>query len=1362
MKTNLFENAVFIRFVKVLAAGLALVYVSLALYVSAGRYISTNISEYENQLIALLNERTGLSWHIEHLNVDWRGINPVISAQNLRAIHVNKALNANGSGDAIQKISVIEVDRFSVYVDIFASVMQRQPRLYGLNATHVALLLEKQANNRITLAGIRSQQQANSRFNFVSFVDHLRYLSVPELKIKLIGAGQDHSNKIVSLPLLAARISGNEEQRVFRLREHSLNSGSGSPMPASFDLKIVSQEQFLNFSSRFTGSSKHSERLLQPLLRVFSDHWAIEHLRADFWFDKIHNNFQFIAPTLSGKISQHKNSYRFDGDIDLASNARFAKLSWHNMFVAYNEAEAQIPNGSVQTTLANNKVKSLIFSAQALGLTPVIKLVDDFDLLPEKATNILSVLQPKGTLRDIKFKLPMDYPENFQLQAQLDNVAIDPWRGAPGATGLSGSIRASAKEGVVELNAKDDFSMLFERIYRKPLNFSSVSGSVFWRVEGRRYYVWGDQLSLRSATDSAEYGGQFSVNGRTRKEDESSHLMLNIGVRNANAADLLNYIPFNAPSRLTSWANQSNLQGRVSQGAFIYNGSLNKLTPELRSINAYFNMEQAALSYYSGWPELKALNGSVTINNAVVSVAVEDSNLSGMTVSDAHVKVKAGGAEQFVELQATANGDIDGLLEFLKNMPVGGGLLAQMSSWRGSGLLRNMPVELFIPLTKNSGQQLRINALAELNSAQLLMPNYDISLENIDGDIGFNASKGLYANHLQALLWQKPVNIEIGNYSELNTEPALSNLRLQATTVVDTTKLGSWLKQPVLNFTQGETPIDLDIRSVAGDTTLRVFSELKGVAINAPEPLAKQSSKTAEFQLLWRLSEARQPMSLQIDKRLDGMLHFENGSMQNALLWLGKKDRGESVTLLPAAEDKSIVVSGAFAEFDLSIVQHLVNEYQRFVNQYTKKSVAQKNTVKNQGDEHALALRIANLQVTQLAAFEQNFDNVVVNAHSKEQRWVFDVESDQLSGRIKLPKESSTQKVNPTKNPSGGKFSAAYASMPALSENVASENRYVFLLDYLHLPDRENPVIGNNAQTDSFTTRWSIPDLEVDIESLYRNGKPLGRWHFLYTGGEKAALVHDINIDYASMLIASESDEGLLWAVNAGNEIVTTLDVDFRSDNPKHFFATVLNDEKALPLTSRRFDGSVSLSWQGAPEEIKFNQLDGDIDFVFDEGRFLNSASSATGALKILGLLNFDSLLRRIDFDFSDVYKEGLRFDDMSGGLNFDGSHVSFVNKPINVSAPGSNFTLVGDLNLDSQIIDAELIVTLPVANNLPWIAALAGGLPVAAGAFVVSKVLDKPLNKLSSAVYQVDGSINDPKLRFDRLFDDAPTAKAK
>ena len=64
-----------------------------------------------------------------------------------------------------------------------------------------------------------------------------------------------------------------------------------------------------------------------------------------------------------------------------------------------------------------------------------------------------------------------------------------------------------------------------------------------------------------------------------------------------------------------------------------------------------------------------------------------------------------------------------------------------------------------------------------------------------------------------------------------------------------------------------------------------------------------------------------------------------------------------------------------------------------------------------------------------------------------------------------------------------------------------------------------------------------------------------------------------------------------------------------------------------------------------------------------------------------------------------------------------------------------------------AETVDGELIVTLPLVENIPWVAALAGGLPIAAGTYLVSKVFEEQVNRLSSGVYSVRGDLKSPEV---------------
>ena len=117
-------------------------------------------------------------------------------------------------------------------------------------------------------------------------------------------------------------------------------------------------------------------------------------------------------------------------------------------------------------------------------------------------------------------------------------------------------------------------------------------------------------------------------------------------------------------------------------------------------------------------------------------------------------------------------------------------------------------------------------------------------------------------------------------------------------------------------------------------------------------------------------------------------------------------------------------------------------------------------------------------------------------------------------------------------------------------------------------------------------------------------------------------------------------------------------------------------------------------------------------------------------------------------------------------GLNVASTRVILQNGHNGTDSAGriieafGEFVMSGRANLHTSAIDANLIATLPLKANLPWFAALAGGLPLAAGTYIATKLFDSEIDRFSSAVYIVEGSLADPQLRLDKVFDNETPAQ--
>jgi uncharacterized protein YhdP len=147
------------------------------------------------------------------------------------------------------------------------------------------------------------------------------------------------------------------------------------------------------------------------------------------------------------------------------------------------------------------------------------------------------------------------------------------------------------------------------------------------------------------------------------------------------------------------------------------------------------------------------------------------------------------------------------------------------------------------------------------------------------------------------------------------------------------------------------------------------------------------------------------------------------------------------------------------------------------------------------------------------------------------------------------------------------------------------------------------------------------------------------------------------------------------------------------------------------------------------------------MDLKAEDGRFLDIDS---GAIRMLGILNFQTILRRLSFNFSDLFKEGLAYDEINSSLQVANGLLQ-TRKALTIKGPSASFKISGSINLINQQLDQDLVATLPISGSLPAIALIAGN-PILGGAVLLfNTILQSPLNRLAQLTYHIGGTLDNP-----------------
>ena len=262
----------------------------------------------------------------------------------------------------------------------------------------------------------------------------------------------------------------------------------------------------------------------------------------------------------------------------------------------------------------------------------------------------------------------------------------------------------------------------------------------------------------------------------------------------------------------------------------------------------------------------------------------------------------------------------------------------------------------------------------------------------------------------------------------------------------------------------------------------------------------------------------------------------------------------------------------------------------------------------------------------------------------------------------------------------------------------------------------------------------SVPVMDVKIDSLVLDDQDMGRWQLALRPISQGIALEELDALWRSTAIRGR----LLWTTD-GKQSRSQFIGSLESKN----LARSLRQWELEPFVESDDARAVlDVNWPGLPTDMNYLILQGQASVAIGPGRFPKT-DSKTSALRVLGVFNVATVSRRLRLDFTDLYKKGLSFEEISGDFNIDGSLVATSN--LQIKSPSAELRLRGEMDIEAETLDHYMEVTLPVSSNL-YVGCLAG--PAAcAGIFVVERLWGDRLEKMTSLGYRVTGSWGEPKV---------------
>jgi len=946
----------------------------------------------------------------------------------------------------------------------------------------------------------------------------------------------------------------------------------------------------------------------------------------------------------------------------------------------------------------------------------------------------LAELAPRGTVHDLvaRWDGALDSPRQYQVNARIKGLTIAAGSaqqgvGRPGwlnadidlqATELGGDARLLVADGALE------FPGVFEKAVVPLRRFDAL---LAWRVGAPQAQGRPIDLRIKEAHfENDDAHGDLTVSWRTgagtgfgRGGRFPGQLELHGKLADGRASSVARYLPLGLPQSARDYVHNAVLGGTVTGATFDVKGDLwdfpfhdpkvardgvFRIAAHAKDVVFAYVPERAAgdKGAASSWPMITHGEGDLVFERSGMNIRQAQGRIFDVDLRGVDATVRDFAQERVLEIEGQARGPLADMMRYLNGSPMGerlGGALAQAST-SGNADLR---LALHLPLSQLD--QSTVKGSVQLAGNDVRLRSDVPLLAQSRGRVDFT-HKGIQVVGAAARALGGELAFDGG------TQPD-GSLRFsgQGTATVDgllrAGEIGAWAK--LAASMQGQASYRLQLGFVKGQTEMLLTSNLAGLALNLPSPLAK----AAEAPLPLRVQTSLQPDSLNGSATPRDQLRVELGAIAQAVFVreLGKDGPRvlRSAMAVGSALPPAVPGGQLIAEFNNSVS---FDAWRSMLSTVAPGGSAA-------GGDAGYLPRQLTVRARDAIVAGRRFTGNVLELQRQQTRdgddlWRANLQSDQAAGTIEYRELA---------NPGGaGQLNARLSRL------------------WIPVADSASAIAANAAEPSSSSVPSSMPAMDVIVEDLSWRGHKLGRVELLAVNRAGAA-----SREWRLQKLQLRAPEASLeasgqWSAlppNAQRRMALEFQLELADSG-------ALLERLGFGKTMRGGRGRMQgqLGWAGSPLSLALPSLDGQVTIALEAGQFLKVD---TGAARLLGVLSLQSLPRRFLLDFRDVFQEGFAFDNIGGEVRLAGS-VAHINS-WRIRGVQATVLMDGQADLDRETQDLHVFVVPEINAGTASLAYAAINPAIGLGTFLAQWLLRRPLIAANTREFHVTGSWAEPKV---------------
>ena len=1341
---------------------LAVSLILLAVYVSIGRQFMPAVAGYTEFFEEQFFIRTGVSVSVDSLTGSFQRFNPIIAVNGL-------SLRVSGEEDLTDNPGpALRLDSATVILDVPRSIWQWRLVVEDVVIDTVEIDIVQNQAGEWTLQGLNIEGggsadleaafqliQRFARLSLTNVSIHLQSFDGDEFSLTngsatIRNLGQSHQIHINANP------EGSSQQIAISLE---IEGDDFSSVDGRLHIDVPES----NYSSLFSGVEFGKVSVVQ-----FTGGFDLWLELEDGQVSRVVTEVKVPSITLITDGGEPFSLNKLTGKsvLDKIGPSNTWRLALADMTVSWQELD-WAPFNMVMEFVPG---ESLLVQADNIDLSLLARVAGESGILSAAVQEQLEIYLPRGALENFTLKLPLTAERDrlLTLHTNLVDIDVAAGDGSPAMWGINGYVEATydpvnrLATGFTDLES-ENFSINIPNLFTHTWDYSYVNGSIGFRVDLTNGLDLRLVSSILVANSDAVDGRAVFTSTLHRPEDgeASSEIELLVGARRVDVTQIALYLP-DGPGvagglrNTMEWLNRAVIGGDVYDSGVVYRGStMQGAEAVTKTFQSFFLLANGELEFSEEWPELEGLNALVFTDDGDIDVEVSSGQSLSMELSQVTAVVRRNAEqENWLSINGRAHGRTGQGLNYLQLAPVNQRFRDSLANWEAQGEF-SADIAVRVPLNQDGvNTQVRLELVLAEN--EITIPDYALDLGVVSGPIVFDSSSGLEPTELSLLLFDRPVEVSLSSQM-LNGVLEVINVDVVGT--VDPSRLLQWplhssFVRDLLREMSGEMSyqatlaIQQGVNSTA-QTTLFLESDLLGAGLSLPAPLSKVAAAVLPLQLDITLGASGQEIKGFLGPKLNFDLKLANGRLKSGIVYVGEPD-GNLDTLL-SSETQGVAIIGATDRLEL-------DQWTNFLGGLTT------DPNSPQGIEDTIAF--VDISTQQFVLYGEELPNVDIRIEPSPDRpyWEVAVSGEAIQGRVNVP------------------FDAA---------------NYIELnLDYLRLPgDEEEALAAEDAstQTPADIVENETPEAEridvlagidprqlprmvFDIKEFSIGSRPFGSWRFTLDPTEEGADISGLAFDFRGLRLgldgAEAADQSAPAAADGEGGIAVRPQPEFRwlYDGLEHHSelnGVLYADNIGDVLTANGYTASLESSsavfethidWPGSPAFFAADGLSGSLSLNVEDGRFLQG-SSATGALKLISIINLNAILTRLRLS-NDLVRSGLAFDVIEGDMLLKDGLVTIQDRLV-ISGPSSLYQITGELDLAAETIDGEMYLTLPLSDNIPWIGLLTANLPLAIGAYLFDRIFgSRSIDSLTSAVYTLQGPWEGLQPQFKQAFGSPQTAQ--